>query len=191
MWIPITLIVGLSITLFLPKIIISLIFEVGKIRDGKLLCRYPNSIRILLWIGVSLFSVLVVFIIENGLKTKMDIFLLALMSVIDFILILLCYICMQYKILMDINQQKIIVYKLCLLKREIPFLDLFKSDEKQLIWIKDKENKKLFSYSTYMSGGRCLGNCLNIIIKNNRNGQPINISELQRLFRNENNFLKK
>lgn len=184
MWIPVTLIVSLSVALFLPKIIISSLLECGKIKNGKLICRCPKTFRIILLMGVLMFSCFVFLLLKKEIK-GIEIALLIIMILFDLIFIIPCYICMRYKIVMDIDKQKIVVYRLHLLKKEISFSNLCGIKKGNLVAVNDKDSKTLFYYSKYMSGAGCLENCLNVIVKNNQRNEPINIVELQRLFENE------
>ena len=105
MWIPITIIVGLSVSIFLPSIIISSIKENGKIKDGKLICRCPTAFRVLLLIGVLVLSFCVSIFWKNGMKW-INIVLFIVVLIFDFVFILACYICVRYKIIIDISSQK-------------------------------------------------------------------------------------
>lgn len=181
MWIPVTLIAGMSVSVLLPWIIFSAITEKGRIKKGKLICKCPRAVQIILLIGVIMFSFFVVLLLKKEMK-GIEIALLIIMSFFDLILIIPCYICFRYKIIMDIEQGKIIIHRLCMLKKVINFSRIFKMEGNELAIVKDENNRKLFYYSMYMAGSGCLSNCIKIIIRNNQKNEPIDIKELQKMF---------
>lgn len=181
MWQMSFILAPIVVGLLLPHIIISSLAEKAELKKGKLICKWANAYRVVSILGVLLFSFLLLMccltIREWDLITIiLCVFLIAFLIIFT----IFCYICFRNKIVIDIERQEILVYKLIAPKKRVAFTDIYYEDrsKKEIITVKDFDKKKLFSYVIFLTGYPILANCLKVIIKNNQNQEPIDIKKL-------------
>ena len=82
--------------------------------------------------------------------------------------------------MLDLDKQKVIIKRLYLPKKVVLFSEIYEYDSKMEM-VKDKNGKKLFYSVSFLTGGGCLSNCLNIIINNNKKNEPIDKDKLKKM----------
>lgn len=155
----------------------------GKIKKNRLICHCPPIFLWILLFGESLWTLIFVLALMQDLKVGIGIVEILLYSFgffISFLLLIMIYICFRYKIVLDLDKQKVIIRRLYLPKKEVCFSEIYECDSETEI-IKDKNGKTLFHSVGLLAGGACLENCLDIIINNNKNNEPIDEDELKKM----------
>lgn len=185
MWQISFILVPIVICALLPQIIISSFTEKVKIKERKLICKWPKAYRIVSFIGVLLFSFLLIMFCLTTDEWNLIIIILYVFLIVFLILsTIFCYICFRNKIVINVERQEILVYRLIAPKKRVAFTSIYYEDKskKEIFIVKDSDKKKLFSYVIFLTGTAEVTNCLKIIIENNQNHEPIDTEKINVLF---------
>lgn len=178
------ILVPVVVCALLPQIILSSLTENAQQKKGKLICKWAKAYRVVAFLGVFLFSFLLIMCYFTTEEQSLFVIILYVFLIIFLIIFsIFCYICFRNKIVIDVERQEILVYKLFTPKKRVAFADIYYEDKskKEFIIVKDCKKKKLFSYVIFLTGYPVLENCLKVIIKNNQNQEPIDIEKIVKL----------
>ena len=168
----------------IPTLFKKSFFPKGKIKKNRLICKCPPAFLGMLLLGELFWTFIFVLALMQGLEEGIGIVEILLYSFgffISFLLLVIIYICLRYKIVLDLDKQKVIIRRLYLPKKVVLFSEIYERDRKMEV-IKDKNGKKLFYSVGLLTGGACLSNCLDIIINNNKKNEPIDKEKLKKMF---------
>ena len=159
------------------------LFSRGKIKKDRLICQCPLAFLCMLLLGELFWTLIFILALMQGLEEGIGIVEILLYSFgffISFLLLVAIYICLRYKIVLDLDKQKVIIRRLYLPRKVVRFSEIYERDSK-MGTIKDKNGKTLFYSGGLLAGGACLGNCISIIINNNKKNEPIDEDKLRKM----------
>lgn len=168
----------------IPTLLKKSFFPKGKIKINRLICKCPPAFLGILLLFECFWTFIFVLAFMQGLEEGIGIVEILLYSFgffISFLFLVIIYICLRYKIVLDLDKQKVIIRRLYLPKKVVLFSEIYERDRKMEV-IKDKNGKKLFYSVGLLTGGACLSNCLDIIINNNKKNEPIDKEKLKKMF---------
>lgn len=184
MWLFSFILVPVVVCALLPQIILSSLTENAQRKKGKLICKWPKAYRFVAFLGVLLFSFLLIMCYFTTEEQSVFIMILYILLIIFLIIsTAFCYICFRNKIIVDLEKKELLIYRLIAPKRRVTFASIYYTDKskKEILIVKDCEKKKLFSCVIFLTGYPVLANCLKVIIKNNQNQEPIDIEKIVKL----------
>ena len=174
---------GIIILALIPILLKKSFFPRGKIKKNKLICKCSPAFLGILLSGELFWTLIFVLALMQGLEEGIGIVEILLYSFgffISFLVLIIIYICLRYKIVLDLDKQKVIIRRLYLPRKVVCFSEIYERDSK-MGTIKDKNGKTLFYRGGLLAGGACLGNCINIIINNNKKNEPIDEDKLRKM----------
>lgn len=187
MWFLVICLGIVTLALF-PTLYRKSIFPRGKIEKNRLICKYPPAFLWILLLFECFWTFIFVLALMQGLEEGIGIVEILLYSFgffISFLFLVIIYICLRYKIVLDLDKQKVIIRRLYLPRKVVLFSEIYERDskmKKEMEIVKDKNGKKLFYNVIFLTGDACLSNCLNIIINNNKKNEPIDEDKLKKMF---------
>ena len=180
MWI-LVVCLGIIILILFSTLFKKSLFSRGKVKRNRLICQCPPAFLWILLLGELFWTLIFVLAFKQGLEEGIgfaEILLYSFGFFISTILLVVIYICLRYKIVLDLDKQKVVIRRLYLPKKVVLFSEIYEHDTRMEV-VKDKNGKKLFYSVPLLTGDACLHNCLMIIIKSNQKNEMIDMEKLQ------------
>lgn len=183
MWQISLLLVPIIVVITVPWIIYISITENGQLFKDKFICKCPTIFRCLSIVGLLIFSfILLMIYITDEIKQINFVYIMSFVMLILFML--LNYICFRYKIVFDINNSEIVVYRIFKIKKRFDFKNIYAiKTHNEKLGVYGLNNKKLFDVIIFLTGYPILKSCLRIIIENNVNHKPFEFEKLNEIMR--------
>ena len=179
------ILIPIVVSIVLPWVIYTSIIENGKLKKDKFICKCPIIYGIISIVGVLLFSFIFLMVYLTSEEKEFD-FLYIILLITILIFTVFSYICFRYKIVLDIMNEEIIIYRLFAVKRHFELKSIYSlklKDEASIIY--GVNNKKLFCIFNLLSGYPILISCLRVVIENNISQEPLALERLKELLERE------